>query len=221
MGGGGPPPDPFPAVHSDVPFINCGMCKLVARRAYLNIKTLKASSKARLGEDDVLGSIGKMCSVKASEGAWLLEYDMVEDGDKINLKRKTQAGECETECNTMALACSNILAETAEDLAAAVYSGMYGKKSSVNSIDRKETTLSKDDFVNLLCTDEDGWSPEGSCASGAPKVPASRESGGDNFKPVAKKVEEDPLPPADEKPKKKKGKKSKKKKKKSKAKKEL
>merc|ERR1711972_703192 len=103
-------------------------------------------------------------------GAWISEYDMVENknGKTIDLKRQTSQGECEIECNTIAEACQSVLREAEIDLAAQLYKSFKAKKP----FDVKALT-------SRLCTSDDAWAAnmDGGCAAGVPKVPKSRKPG--------------------------------------------
>lgn len=169
-GGGAPPPDPFPAVNSDVKFITCATCKALAKRLHSQIS--KWDAKVTGSEEALQAKVAEMCDPKSAVGSWITEYDMVEskDGKAVELKRQSSQGECEVECNTIALACKELLQESEIDLAAGIFKSFNGKKKK--PLDVKTLT-------SQLCTSDDGWAAnvKGGCASGVPKVPKKRTAG--------------------------------------------
>jgi len=173
MGDGGPPPDPFPAVKSDIKFISCSTCKTLARRLHLQMS--KWGKEITGSEEALQGKLSEMCDPKSEAGSWITEYDMVEskDGRAIDLKRQSSQGECEVECNTVSEACKAVLQESEIDLAAGLYKSFKSKKP----LDAKALT-------SRLCTSDDAWAAnvEGSCPAGVPKVPKKRKAGA-AFKP--------------------------------------
>merc|ERR1719362_2361746 len=118
---GGPPPDPFPAVKTDVKFITCSTCKLLAKR--LHSQMSKWDSKVTKSEEAMQAKLADMCVVSSDEGSWITEYDMVEskDGKAIELKRQNEAGACEVECKTIVEACKMVVQEAELELAAGLY----------------------------------------------------------------------------------------------------
>jgi hypothetical protein len=85
---------------SDVPFIKCGTCRILAEHAYektvallgaqkpTSAKKRKLESKSNLGglEEDVETMIQNVCNSEDPEGSWMREYDIVKTGSSLTLK---------------------------------------------------------------------------------------------------------------------------------------
>lgn len=181
--GGEPPPEPFPAVKSDLKFITCSTCKTFAKR--LHTEMSKWDKKVTGSEEAIHGNVLGLCDVHSKAGSWIAEYDMVEskDGKAIELKRQSSEGECEIECNTIAAACKEVLQDASLELAAGLYMSFNpGKKKNIKPFDLKALT-------SRLCTSDDAWAAnvDGGCSAGVPKVPKKRTAG-----PVWKPLEAPP-----------------------------
>lgn len=170
MGGGGqggPPPEPFPAVNSDVKYITCSTCKTLAKK--IHTESSKWNAKITKSEEALQGKVSEMCDPKSTPGSWITEYDMVEskDGKAVDLKRQSQQGECEVECNTIAMACRQVLQEAEIDIAAGLFKSFKAKKP----LDAKA-------LASRLCTSDDAWAAnvDGGCGD-VPKVPKKRKAG--------------------------------------------
>ncbi|CAK0909846.1 unnamed protein product [Prorocentrum cordatum] len=167
-GGGEPPPEPFPAVKSDVKFIVCSTCKALARK--LHAESSKWGSAITGSEEAIAGKVAEMCETASEAGSWITEYDMVEssDGKAINLKRHSQKGECEVECNTIKQACKDVLQEADIEVASALYKAFKKKQP----LDAKALTAK-------MCTSDDAAAANmvGGCATKRPKIPKNRKAG--------------------------------------------
>jgi hypothetical protein len=208
-GAGGPPADPFPPVQTDIQYIQCSVCKALVKRAHHRASKLKDTGWVKAFEDDregaVLKVVGDMCDTKKPEGAWLLAFDLVEQGDELKLKKQNAAGECEAECRTIEAACINVLNEADTDISGLMFTSIYGKNG--------KQPMSAKAAVASICEGEDAPTAvlDGSCAVGSPPLPSSRTNGGDNFKRSQPKVEEpEAVKPKEKKKKKRKSKKGKK-----------
>ena len=85
---------------SDVPFIKCGTCRLLADHAYEKTVALlgaqkptsgkrrRLESKSNLGglEEEVETMIQSVCNSEDAEGSWIREYDIVKTGSSLTLK---------------------------------------------------------------------------------------------------------------------------------------
>ena len=126
--GGGPPP-PIEGVREDLPYIQCGTCKALVRRAFYVAKTARAELKKRAPtEEEYMAKLEGICDTDLPSGEWIHSYDLVENGRAVSLKKMTQAGECTVECKTVALACASTMAEAETDLAEAFYSNAKTSK---------------------------------------------------------------------------------------------
>ena len=130
MGGmGGGPPPPIEGVREDLPYIQCGTCKALVRRAFYVAKTARAELKKRAPtEEEYMAKLEGICDTDLPSGEWVHSYDLVENGRAVSLKKMTQAGECTVECKTVALACASTMAEAETDLAEAFYSNAKTSK---------------------------------------------------------------------------------------------
>merc|ERR1712194_446393 len=168
MGGGAPPEEPFPAVKSDVKFIACSTCKALARK--LHAESSKWGPEITGSEEAIAGKVAEMCDTASDAGSWITEYDMVEssDGKRIDLKRHSQKGECEVECNTIKQACKDVLQEADIEVTTMLYKAFKKK----NILDAKALTAK-------MCTSDDAAAAnmDGGCADKKPKIPKSRKAG--------------------------------------------
>lgn len=168
-GGGGAPPDElFPAVKSDVKFIACSTCKALARR--LHAESSKWGPAITGSEEAIAGKVAEMCDTTSNAGSWITEYDMVEtsDGKRIDLKRQSQKGECEVECNTIKQACKDVLQEADIEVTSTLYKAF-----------KKKTPLDAKALTAKMCTSDDAAAAnmDGGCGAKRPKIPKSRQAG--------------------------------------------
>lgn len=120
--GGNPSPEP---VLSDIPLIQCAVCKATVRRAYHVVKELHSRFKVgRPTEEQILTAISPICDPGVTPGEWLSWYDMQEQPDRtVALKRMPVRGECGTECMTASAACQHVLDAVDAELAEALFRG--------------------------------------------------------------------------------------------------
>ncbi|WIA20894.1 hypothetical protein OEZ85_005239 [Tetradesmus obliquus] len=127
MGMGGMPEQPkAAAVVSDVKYIKCGVCEALMKQATRKVKAMRGELKPgqRVDESAIIESLELACNPAKPDGAWITHYDMVEDGDRIKLVDTQQASKCNTECATIARACSQVTDSLdLSDLSEALYSG--------------------------------------------------------------------------------------------------
>jgi len=198
---GGEPPPPIEGVREDLPYIQCGTCKALVRRAFHVAKTARAELKSRAPtEEEYLTKLEGICDTDQPSGEWIHSYDLVEDGRKVSLKRMPQAGECKVECKTVSLACANTMAEAETDLTEAFYSNAKTSKELEALICGAE---GKPGSIGGLA---------GECSKAAPQTPELVSDGTwrEAFAPKLKPPPPMPTPPTKKKKKKgKKGKKSK------------
>eukprot|EP00882_Tetradesmus_deserticola_P022308 GHRQ01024208.1.p1 GENE.GHRQ01024208.1~~GHRQ01024208.1.p1 ORF type:complete len:316 (+),score=128.64 GHRQ01024208.1:278-1225(+) len=127
MGMGGMPEEPkAAAVVSDVKYIKCGVCEALVKQATRKVKALRKELKPgqQVDESAIIENLELACNTAKPDGQWITHYDMVEDGDKIKLVDTQQPSKCNTECATIARACSQV-ADSLDlsDLSEALYSG--------------------------------------------------------------------------------------------------
>jgi hypothetical protein len=150
--------DIFPVL-GDVPYIQCEACKLLVRKLVARVSERKQKyKKTKVTEADIIDMAEHMCDPQSEHGEWISEYDTVEEGDKLVLRRQSAQGNCEEECKTLAVACQNVLDEADSEIAELVYLNKSPER---------------------VC---DSIALKGRCGK-TPPVPADRTSGGDNFKP--------------------------------------
>mmetsp|Transcript_873 Transcript_873/g.1919 ORF Transcript_873/g.1919 Transcript_873/m.1919 type:complete len:326 (-) Transcript_873:484-1461(-) len=170
----------YAAIRTDVPFIECGVCKALAdhltseasvmHRELLE-KSRSSSSKSSVRRDlgdlegRILEVVENACDPEKDQGTWLTSLDMVEDGDAIKVVAQDTPGHCEEECKTVQRACEKALGDSDTDLAEMLYTN------------RKSAREVRD----WLCVEESGV-----CAGKPPKVPATRKPGKE-FKPKSEK----------------------------------
>ena len=195
MPGGGTAP--IVGKQSDLPFIQCAVCKHVVKRAIFVTQGLRKSLKHTvLSEDKIYEEIighpaygkkdappfasGGVCNPESKQGEWLTYFDLQEDKEerKLVLKKMPVAGECGVECKTVAMACTESLAESDAPLVEALYHNTPG--------------VGKAELEKLTCS--------AFCSKPPPPVPADREAGA-TFQPKTK-----PAPPPPTKKAKRKGK---------------
>uniref|UniRef100_A0A383WPZ6 Saposin B-type domain-containing protein n=1 Tax=Tetradesmus obliquus TaxID=3088 RepID=A0A383WPZ6_TETOB len=127
MGMGGMPEQPkAAAVVSDVKYIKCGVCEALMKQATRKVKAMRGELKPgqRVDESAIIENLELACNPAKPDGAWITHYDMVEDGDRIKLVDTQQASKCNTECATIARACSQVTDSLdLSDLSEALYSG--------------------------------------------------------------------------------------------------
>lgn len=173
MGGGGVDmdfggPSKVEGVKSDVKYILCDTCKALVRRAVFRTEELrKEFPNTPLTEDRIDDALETLCSTNSPEGKWITEYDMVEEGDHITLKRQPTKGKCKEECKTIEMACEKLYGEFGPDLVAKLW----------------KNDLTKDELTELMCSK---WAKKmkGSCAK-PKRVPETRQPNGDNFEPLS------------------------------------
>ena len=200
MGGMGGAPPPIEGVRDDVPYIQCGACKALVRRAFYVAKTARAELKSRAPtEEEYLTKLEGICDTEQPSGEWIHSFDLVEDGRKVSLKRMPQAGECTVECKTVALACANTMAEAETDLTEAFYTNSKTSKELEALICGAEGKPGSIGGLAGECSKAPPLTPE----NASPADGSWREAFAPKMKPPP------PMPPPPSKKKKKKGKKGK------------
>ncbi|GIL97412.1 hypothetical protein Vretimale_3063 [Volvox reticuliferus] len=156
---GGPkrPKTKAPVNRDDIKYIKCKVCEAMAKEARNVVKELgELAGAKKINEADILERLEKMCNPDLNEGDWIAMYDIVKEGDILNLKDTGMVGRCKSKCRTIARTCELI----AEDLDLTDLSAMLfkGKKRSA--------------VTNWMCYDATDV-----CISKPPPVPADRPVG--------------------------------------------
>ncbi len=68
-------------------------------------------------ELDLLEKIEKLANPLKNEGEWISYLDIVENGDKLNLREMNAEGKCGSECKTIQKAAESILESADTDIA--------------------------------------------------------------------------------------------------------
>eukprot|EP00879_Flechtneria_rotunda_P006594 GHRR01006929.1.p1 GENE.GHRR01006929.1~~GHRR01006929.1.p1 ORF type:complete len:317 (+),score=90.33 GHRR01006929.1:203-1153(+) len=114
------------AVPSDIKYIRCQVCEVIMKHATRHVKTMVNELKPghKLHESDIIEFLEKMCDPSKPDGKWITNYDIQESGDALKLVDMGQQGKCDTECATIARACSQISdALDLSDLSEALFLG--------------------------------------------------------------------------------------------------
>eukprot|EP01025_Chloroclados_australasicus_P052972 TRINITY_DN6194_c0_g1_i1.p2 TRINITY_DN6194_c0_g1~~TRINITY_DN6194_c0_g1_i1.p2 ORF type:complete len:303 (-),score=37.63 TRINITY_DN6194_c0_g1_i1:401-1246(-) len=145
-------------VKSDLKYIKCSACNLLAKQAYRQVKEKReALQKGKtLKEIDIIELVEKLSDPDTDEGEWITSIDIQEKGDKLELKEMEGFQECNSECRTIAKVCEQILEDSDTDLAEALWKG----------------DMNRAKIANYLCYDLTD-----TCSKPAPKVPKSRKPG--------------------------------------------
>lgn len=142
---------------SDIKYIRCDVCKLMAKHAHSTVvKKRKEKANKKLAEMDIIEAIEKLTDPLRTEGHWISSTDLQEKGDKLQLVNMGKLGECGRECKTIAKAAEQILGEHDTDLAEVL---LKGKKK------RAELT-------QWLC-----YELSDACSKPTPPLPKDRERG--------------------------------------------
>eukprot|EP00210_Caulerpa_lentillifera_P006643 g6346.t1 len=112
-----------PIMKSDLPYIACQTCKELIHYAYEGVHELRQESKPGkpVRESDIYGLLEKVCDPETEEGEWIGTFDLVESGSELKLVEQETIGFCESECRTIARACSDLIEEFDYSLSEALY----------------------------------------------------------------------------------------------------
>ena len=79
--------DVIPSIKTDVKYIRCQVCELVAKEAFTAVARMRQSQPSwkQLSEDDILGHLEALCDPQREEGTWTLKLDVKEEGEKLNV----------------------------------------------------------------------------------------------------------------------------------------
>jgi len=159
------PKKEYYAVPSDVKFILCDTCKALVQDGYDRMTTLrKKLTRTKLGENQIDENMEYSCEHGHPQAAWIEYLDMVEAGDRINLVKHETSGKCQDECKTIGLACKKVYSDVGTD----IVEQLYHNKKTVEEL--QEFICGK--LIKRM---------KGSCNKKYPKIPETRQPGGDNF----------------------------------------
>ncbi|KAK9805670.1 hypothetical protein WJX72_011115 [[Myrmecia] bisecta] len=158
MGFGDSRKPPAAAVKSDIKYINCQVCELLAKNAYRQVKAARDALKPgkKLAEMDIIEWIEKISDPAKDEGEWVAKVDLVEKGDTLKVVEMEELGDCGTECKTVQRAAVDIIGDSDTDIAEALWKGKMNRAQ----------------FTNWLCHDLTS-----ACKQKAPKLPKDRPAG--------------------------------------------
>jgi len=140
-------PKPMP-MDSDIKYIKCQTCELMAAKALTLVKDAAAAEKPKpqqkrrfessssLGglEASVEDIVTNICNSESSEGTWLSEYDIVKRDRALKLESQVDGdvvgGKCRRECRTIEKACAGILEAVDDELADLLLAAAKAKKSA-------------------------------------------------------------------------------------------
>jgi hypothetical protein len=114
------------AVKSDIIFIRCQVCEAVVKQAVRRVKGMREELKPgkRVEESAIIDFLENMCNVAKPDGSWISHYDIVEEGDRLKLTDTGKPSKCNSECATIARACSDVTESMdLSDLSEALFSG--------------------------------------------------------------------------------------------------
>ncbi|KAG6555335.1 hypothetical protein Mapa_003378 [Marchantia paleacea] len=141
----------------DVKHIKCGVCEEIVKQLTRQVKKRKDKvAPKKLTELDVIILTENICNLKKEEADWLMFFDIVEKGDKLQLVEHEEEGECNTECRTLERACQEVMGDHDTDVAEFMYKGNV-----------QRAALSK-----FLCKDLSK-----ACVGKPPPLPKNREPG--------------------------------------------
>lgn len=145
-------------VKSDVKYIKCQVCELLAKNAYRQVKDLQKMLKPsqKLDELAVIEIMERITDPTKEQGEWIAKIDLVESGDQLLAVEQSQLGDCGVECKTVQRAAAEVVGDHDTDLAEELWKLKMGRAQ----------------FTNWLC-----HQLTKSCRGKPPKLPADRKPG--------------------------------------------
>ncbi|KAE8637456.1 uncharacterized protein LOC116406196 [Cucumis sativus] len=141
----------------DIPYIKCQVCEKLAAELYHQVEKKQAEiAPKKISEYQIIEIAENVCNLKKAEADWILQIDIVEQGDKLELVDQNTEGQCNSECKTIERACQEVMGYSDTDVAEYLYSS----KPKIDSL------------VNYLCKDLTK-----SCTTKPPPVPKDRTPG--------------------------------------------
>ncbi|KAL5547275.1 hypothetical protein UlMin_006962 [Ulmus minor] len=153
----------------DIPYIKCQVCEKLAAQLYHQVQNKQAQiSPKKISEYQIIEITENVCDLKKKEADWILQIDIVEQGDKLELVEQNTEGQCNSECKTIERACQEVMGYSDTDVA----EYLYKSQPQLNSL------------VNFLCKDLTK-----TCSTKPPPVPKDRTPG-ETFVPKSSKEAE-------------------------------
>lgn len=145
-------------VKTDIKYIKCQVCEVLAKNAYRQVHELKKSLKPnkKLDEMAVIEVMEHITDPTKDQGEWIAKIDLVESGDKLLVQEQDKLGECGVECKTVQRAAEEIVGDRDTDLAEELW----------------KLKMNRSQFTNWLCRQLTK-----SCRGKTPKVPSDRKPG--------------------------------------------
>lgn len=141
----------------DVPYIKCQVCEKLAAQLYHQVQKKRAEiSPKKISEYQIIEISENVCDLKKAEADWILQIDVVEQGDILELVEQGTEGQCNSECKTIERACQEIMGYSDTDVA----EYLYKSQPQIDSL------------VNYLCKDLTK-----ACSTKPPLVPKDRTPG--------------------------------------------
>ncbi|XP_023531313.1 uncharacterized protein LOC111793593 [Cucurbita pepo subsp. pepo] len=145
------------ARREDVPYIKCQVCEKLAVQLYHQVEKKRAEiAPKKISEYQIIEIAENVCNLKKAEADWILQIDIVEQGDRLELVEQNTEGQCNSECKTIERACQEVMGYSDTDVAEYLYSS----KPNIESL------------INYLCKDLTQ-----SCSTKPPPVPKDRTPG--------------------------------------------
>ncbi|EXB38813.1 hypothetical protein L484_027246 [Morus notabilis] len=141
----------------DVPYIKCQVCEKVAAQLYHQVQKKQAEiAPKKISEYQIIEIAENVCNLKKAEADWILQIDIVEQGDRLELAEQGTEGQCNSECKTIERACQEVMGYSDTDVA----EYLYKSQPQIDSL------------VNYLCKDLTK-----ACSTKPPLVPKNRTPG--------------------------------------------
>eukprot|EP00752_Nemacystus_decipiens_P004119 g3768.t1 len=126
---GMPPKQKSSPSKGDLPAIKCGVCQGLAEHLHEKVAEMRAEAPfGKVHEDDISTVIERACDPDTKDGRWITQYDIVEEGGYLELKKPGTLSHCKEECETIAKSCSLLVEEEldVEELVVALWKNKLG-----------------------------------------------------------------------------------------------
>ena len=77
----------IPSIKTDIKFIRCQVCELVAKEAHAGVAQHRAELPhwKKVTEEDIMIYLETLCDPKLEEGTWIIKQDIQEDGEVLRV----------------------------------------------------------------------------------------------------------------------------------------
>uniref|UniRef100_A0A803P2X6 Saposin B-type domain-containing protein n=1 Tax=Cannabis sativa TaxID=3483 RepID=A0A803P2X6_CANSA len=141
----------------DIPYIKCQVCEKLAAQLHQQVQKKQAEiSPKKISEYQIIEIAENVCNLKKAEADWILQIDIVEQGDKLKLVEQNTEGQCNSKCKTIERTCQEVMGYSDTDVAEYLY----------------KSHPKIDTLVNFLCKDLTT-----ACSTKPPPVPKNRTPG--------------------------------------------